>query len=56
MPESTSIDAVKKKVDIFLKDLTDEPRIPGYYQTNSAVSNKVEDQIWAKERLRKEHR
>ena len=56
LPESTSIDVVKKKLDMLLKDLTDEPRIPGYYPTNCAVTNKVEDQIWAKERLHKEHR
>ena len=56
LPEDTSIDAVKKKLDIFLKDVKDEPRIYGYYPTNNAASNRLEDQILDKECLRKDHR
>lgn len=55
LPEGTSIDAVKRKLDDFLKDVKDEPRIAGYYQTNNAMSNRVEDQILVMECLHKDH-
>ena len=55
LPEETNLDVVKRKLDKFLKDVKDEPRIPGYYQTNSAASNRVEDQILVMECLRKDH-
>ena len=55
LPDDTHMDIVKRKVDAFLKEIPDEPRIPGYYPTNSAASNRVEDQIQAMECLRKDH-
>ena len=56
LPENTTIEVVKRKLDTLLKDVLDEPRIPGYYQTNNAAWNRVEDQILEMECLRKDHR
>ena len=56
LPEDTHMDTIKSRLDRFLLDIKDEPRIPGYYPTNSAASNRVEDQILATECLLKDHR
>ena len=49
LPDNISKESLKQRVDNFLKDITDEPRIPGYYPTNSSCSNRLEDQILALE-------
>ena len=56
LPEDTHINTIKSRLDRFFLDIKDEPRIPGYYPTNSAASNRVEDQILAMECLLKDHR
>ena len=56
LPNDTSPELVKKKLDKFLSEITDEPRLPGYLPTNNAASNRLEDQIRAKEHLCEGHR
>ena len=56
LPDDSTPELIKKKLDMFLRDITDEPRLPGYLPTNSAASNRLEDQIRAKEFLREDHR
>ena len=56
IPANSSADIIKQKVDRFLQQVPDEPRISGHFPSNCAVSNKVEDQILATERLYEEHR
>lgn len=51
----TPMDTIKQRIDNLLKKIPDEPRIPGYYPSNSAVSNRVEDQIRVMECLREDH-
>ena len=36
---------IKKNLDKFLRHIPDEPKIPGCFPTNSAISNKLEDQM-----------
>jgi hypothetical protein len=55
MPDDTPMCSIKKRIDKLLKQIPDEPRIPGYYPTNNSASNRVEDQIQAMERLFEEH-
>ena len=47
IPEDTPVDSIKKRIDKLLKQIPDEPRIPGYYPTNNSASNRLEDQIQA---------
>ena len=56
LPDDTSPNAIKKQIDKYLSSITDEPRLPGYLPTNSAASNRLEDQIRAKEFLNEGHR
>ena len=49
LPDNISKESLKKRVDAYISDITDEPRIPGYYPTNSSCSNRLEDQILALE-------
>ena len=55
LPHDTPPDLMKKRVDTFLSKITDEPRLPGYYPSNSATSNKLEDQIRIMELLAEPH-
>ena len=55
LPDNTPINIIKNKIDVFLKEITDEPRIPGYCATISSASNRLEDQIQAMECLHKDH-
>ena len=55
IPDDTPVDTIKRGIDKLLKEIPDEPRIPGYYSSNSSASNRVEDQIRAMERLYEEH-
>ena len=57
IPAHTSADLLKSKVDKFLQSIPDEPRISGHFPTNSASSNRVEDQIllMGMERLYEDH-
>lgn len=55
LPDNISSESLKQRVDNFLKNITDEPRIPGYHPTNSASSNRLEDQILALECHRMDH-
>jgi hypothetical protein len=45
LPNDSSPELVKKTLDRFLSKVPDEPRLPGYLPTNSAASNRVEDQV-----------
>ena len=45
LPSDTSPELIKKKLDEFLITIPDEPRLPGYFPTNSAASNLLEDQV-----------
>lgn len=58
LPADTSADTLKSKLDKFLQTIPDEPRISGHFPTNSASSNRVEDQIllMGTERLCEDHR
>ena len=58
LPSDTSADTLKSKLDKFLQTIPDEPRISGHFPTNSASSNRVEDQIllMGTERLCEDHR
>ena len=49
LPDNIPKESLKRRVDDFLKNITDEPRIPGYYPTTSSCSNRLEDQILALE-------
>ena len=55
LPDSISKESLKKSVDNYLREVTDEPRISGYYPTNSSCSNRLEDQILALECHRMDH-
>ena len=55
LPNDTPSDVIKNKIDKYLSAITDEPRVPGYLPTNSAASNRLEDQIRAREFLREDH-
>ena len=55
LPHDTSPDLIKRRIDNFLTTVTDEPRLPGYYPSNSAASNKLEDQIRTMEFLNEGH-
>ena len=58
LPANTSADVIKSNLDRFLQSVPDEPRISGHFPTNSASSNRVEDQILVTgmERLHEDHR
>ena len=58
LPANTSADVIKSNLDRFLQCVPDEPRISGHFPTNSASSNRVEDQILVTgmERLHEDHR
>ena len=45
IPANTTADTIKARLDTFLQTVTDEPRISGHFPSNSAGSNRVEDQI-----------
>ena len=51
LPADSSADLIKSRVDKFLQTVPDEPRISGHFPSNSACSNRVEDQILVMERL-----
>ena len=55
LSNDSSPELIKRKLDKFLSLITDEPRLPGYLPTNSAESNRLEDQIRAMECLHEEH-
>ena len=55
IPANTAADTIKAQVDKFLQKVPDEPRISGHFPTNSACSNRVEDQILVMERLYEDH-
>jgi ribonuclease P/MRP protein subunit RPP40 len=55
LPDDTPMDSVKNNIDKYLREITDEPRLPGYYPCNSSASNRVEDQIQATEFLSQNH-
>ena len=55
VPDDTPMDSVKNKIDKYVRKITDEPRLPGYYPCNSSASNRVEDQIQATEFLSEDH-
>ena len=42
---SGSMITIKKNLDKFLHHIPDEPKIPGCFPTNSALSNRLEDQL-----------
>ena len=52
---TTNINSIKKSLDKFLSKIPDEPKIPGCYPTNHAISNKLEDQILVWESSHGEH-
>ena len=54
LPANTPADLIKSRVDTFLQSVPDEPRISGHFPSNSACSNRVEDQI-VTERLYEDH-
>ena len=55
LPNDTSPELLKKKIDGFLSSVPDEPRLPGYFPTNSAASNLLEDQVRVMACLREDH-
>ena len=55
LPDDTTMLTIKNRVDQLLRRITDEPRISGYYPSNSAASNRVEDQIRETECLDEDH-
>ena len=55
LPNDSSPELIKRRLDKFLNCIPDEPRLPGYLPTNSAESNRLEDQIRATEFLHKDH-
>ena len=55
LPDTTSMESIKQRVDAYLQLIPDEPRIPGYHPTNSSASNRIEDQIQALECHRMDH-
>ena len=55
LPSDTSPELIKKKLDEFLITIPDEPRLPGYFPTNSAASNMLEDQVRVMACLHEDH-
>ena len=53
--DDTSKDSIKRRIDLLLKKIPDEPRLPGYYPSNNSASNRLEDQIRVMERLSEDH-
>ena len=55
LPDNTTPELLKRKLDKFLVSVPDEPRLPGYLPSNSSVSNKLEDQVRVMECLHEDH-